>query len=115
MPRCGSRSAAGRSRSAAGFLRAPAFAGRPIRSGGCLPPPMPGLSRRSVSWLPFVPLRSGGQQPLVLALLPLECALVAREPRVDGGAELGLAAQPRSEREVPDVDAEAAPKLCERP
>src|SRR3954469_20253825 len=77
---------------------------------------------------------SGGQKPLMLSLLPFDPeagsdrgqATVARpqdrgeivragEPVVDGAPELWLAAQPRREHEVRDLEVEGPPQLGERP
>src|SRR5579884_2916917 len=58
----------------------------------------------------------GPQQPLVLALLPLDptaLLLDVREPAVDRRAELGLAAQSRREGDVADPQPEAAAQLGE--
>ena len=58
---------------------------------------------------------SGGQQPLVLSLLPIERGqLAAGEPAVDRRPDLGLVAKARREGELPQLDAEAAPQLLER-
>src|SRR6476659_4970042 len=59
---------------------------------------------------------SGGQQPLMLSLLPLDPAEIVRtgEPVVDGTPQLGLTAQPRREHEVRDLEVEGAPQLGER-
>src|SRR5439155_15171298 len=57
---------------------------------------------------------SGGQEPLMLALLPVERRDVGPgEPGIDGRVQLGLAAQPRGEGQLSQFDAEAAPKLFE--
>src|SRR4051794_41204683 len=50
------------------------------------------------------PLR--GEQPLVLALFPLDPREVvgAGEPAVDGPAELGLTPKPRREEQVGDLE-----------
>src|SRR5262245_2153780 len=65
----------------------------------------------------MVPFVSGGQQPLVLALLPLDPREVvgAGEPAVDGPAELRLAPEPRREDEVGDLEAEPRAEVGERP
>ena len=58
---------------------------------------------------------SGGEQPFVLALFPLDPgASSPGEPAVDRGPELGLAAEPRGERDVADPEAEARAQLGER-
>src|SRR3954454_5950750 len=61
---------------------------------------------------------SGGEQALVLALLPLDplASVVARcEPGVDGAAEFRLAPQTTCEGELGELDAEAAAQLLQRP
>src|ERR1700750_998705 len=57
----------------------------------------------------------GRQQPLVLALLPLDPGGVVHpgQPAVDGRTELGLAAQTDGEGEVADAEAETRPDLGE--
>src|SRR6266536_4711337 len=63
--------------------------------------------------LEFVPLR--GEQPLVLALLPVQRReLGPGEPALDGASQLRLAAEPRRERDVRQLDIEPAPQLAER-
>src|SRR5579884_4206522 len=59
---------------------------------------------------------SGGEQPLVLPLLPVDpgAGVVAgREPRVDGATQLGLAAQAAGEDEVGRVHVEAGAELAQ--
>src|SRR6185503_12823433 len=93
-------------------------AGRPTRSCACLRPPGRDPSRRIASLQPSIPFGDlGGQQPLVLALLPLDPGEVvgAGEPAVDGLAELGLAPEPRGEDEVGDLEPMRLPQLGERP
>jgi len=59
---------------------------------------------------------SCGEQPLVLSLLPVERLDTASvKPRVDRGAEVGLAAKARCKREVADLDGEALPQVAQRP
>src|SRR3954451_17127458 len=59
---------------------------------------------------------SGGQQPLVLALLPFDPRQVvcAGEPAVDRRAKLRLPPESRGERDVGDLDAEPAAQLPQR-
>src|SRR5436189_6326903 len=58
---------------------------------------------------------SGGQEPLVLALLPVQRRDVGPgEPGVNSRAELGLTPQPRGEGQLSELHAEAVPKLLER-
>src|SRR5581483_371545 len=61
------------------------------------------------------PFGLGGQQPLVLALLPLDPREVVgpREPAVDGPAELGLAPETGGEDDVRDGEVEPAAELGE--
>src|SRR5205823_7644365 len=118
-PRRGSRSAAAPCRSARGCRRAPASAGRPTRSAASPPPRGRCPSRRDASSLPFRPSSvslSRCQKPLVLALLPFNPGQIvgACEPRVDRPTQLGLAAEPRRERHVRDLEAEAAAEPPER-
>src|SRR5262245_52847362 len=55
---------------------------------------------------------SCGEQPLVLALLPVERVDAAPvQPRRDGGSQVGLAPQACCERDVVDADREALPEL----
>src|SRR2546429_535409 len=59
---------------------------------------------------------SGGQEPLVFALLPVERRDIGPgKPGVDGRAQVGLAPQARGEGQVAQLDAKAAAKLLERP
>ena len=67
-------------------------------------------------------LGSGGEQPLVLALLPFDPVGLARalgghgragEPALDRGPQLGLAPEPDDERDVVELDVEAAPQVGE--
>ena len=51
----------------------------------------------------------------MLALFPIECRDIGPgEPGIDRSSELGLAPQPCRERELPELDAEAAPQLLQR-
>src|SRR5581483_9167316 len=62
-------------------------------------------------------LRSGRQQALLLALLPLDPrrrVVAGREPGVDRRAKLGVAAEPARERELGEVEAETPPELAQR-
>src|SRR5215211_1727070 len=67
-------------------------------------------------------MRSRCEQPLVLALLPVDPSeidatyrlLIRGEPGVDGGAELGLAAQACGEGELVELDREALTKPAKR-
>src|SRR3954470_13025239 len=61
--------------------------------------------------------RSGGEQPLVLALLPLDpgaAVVPGCEPRVDLAAQLRLAPQAPRERELGEVDPEPPAEVSER-
>src|ERR1044072_1307372 len=61
--------------------------------------------------------RSGGQEPLVLALLPLDpgaCVLAGREPAVDRGPELRVAPQAPREGQLCELDAEARAQVAQR-
>src|SRR5436309_8996646 len=58
---------------------------------------------------------SGGEQRLVLALLPFECCEVdAGEPALDGGAKRRLAPEPGREGHVRELEPEALPQVAER-
>src|SRR5918998_327099 len=58
---------------------------------------------------------SGGQQPLVLALLPVErLDADAVEPRVHCSAKRGLAPEPSGERELAEIDGEAPAQHLQR-
>src|SRR5262245_44770734 len=61
---------------------------------------------------------SGDEQPLVLALLPLDPRLALRlgagEPRLDGGAKRAVASQAERERELAELDAVLAPEAGKR-
>src|SRR5206468_5430298 len=68
----------------------------------------------AISPLPRVDF-SCDEQPLVLALLPVERVHAATvQPGLELGAELGLAPEPRGERDLAEVDAEAPPQLTQR-
>src|SRR5207244_7857197 len=108
-------SAAVHVRSGFGSRRAPASAGRPTRCGACLRRRVPDLSRRNVSWLPSFPLRSGGQQPLVLLLFPVDPGDVGSgKPGVDRCPQLRLSPQTRGKRDIAQLDLEAPPQLTQR-
>src|SRR6059058_1094904 len=70
------------------------------------------------SWRFVVAIQSfqlGDEQTLVLSLFPVECRdFCAGEPGIDGGAEVGLAAQPRGERDVCQLHLELPPESRER-
>src|SRR5205823_8023027 len=56
----------------------------------------------------------GGEQALVLALLPVECGQFrAGEPGVDCAAQIRLAPETSGERDLRELDVEAAPELPE--
>src|SRR5204863_7767957 len=68
--------------------------------------------RRSLLWVES----SGGEEPLVLALLPVErIDAAAVEPRVERGAEIWLPSQARSEDDVSDLERKPSPQLPQRP
>src|ERR1044071_9222453 len=73
------------------------------------------LLSASVPGFSLAPIRFllGGQEPLVLALLPLQRALGTGEPGVDGVPQPRLTPQPGSERDVRELDAETPPQLAE--
>src|SRR5689334_17858161 len=67
---------------------------------------------------------SGGQQPLVLPLLPLDPGRRRRrgrreirsgEPGLDSRAQRGVAPKPKRERELAELDAEPLAEFSERP
>src|SRR4051794_16730772 len=61
--------------------------------------------------------RLGDEEPLVLSLLPLDpgaTVVGGCEPVVDGGAQLGLAAEPGGEGHLVEVDAEPRAELLQR-
>jgi len=61
-----------------------------------------------------LPFGLGHQEPIVLALLPVECGqLRSGEPRLDGSLQSRLTVDPDREGELVDADAEAAAKLVE--
>src|SRR5256885_8944420 len=71
-------------------------------------------NRFVVAMVPFSS-SSGGEQPLVLALLPFErCEVDAGEPALDGGAERRLAPEPRRESHVRELELEPLPQVAER-
>src|SRR5438876_8054946 len=71
-------------------------------------------NRFVVAMVPFSS-SSGGEQPLVLALLPFErCEVDAGEPALDGGAERRLAPEPRSEGHVRELELESLPQVAQR-
>src|SRR5436190_14650047 len=78
-----------------------------------------GASARSLTSCRFVvaidPL-SGGQQPFVFSLFPLEVgrsrAARTREPGLDRRAQVGLGAEPRREGDVGELHAEARAELA---
>src|SRR5581483_12095325 len=78
----------------------------------------PGPSRRIASSSPCSlsvrRLLLCGQQPLVLALFPFERALAPGEPGVHRVPEPRLVPEPRGEREVGKLDAEARAELLQR-
>src|SRR5439155_2921436 len=58
---------------------------------------------------------SGDQEPLVLALLPVEGRdLGPGEPGVDRRAQIGLPAEPCGKSKLPELDAEATAQLAQR-
>src|SRR2546423_207437 len=58
---------------------------------------------------------SGGEQRLVLALLPFECCEVdAGKPALDRGAKRRLAPEPGREGHVRELEPEAPPQVAER-
>src|SRR2546430_7712107 len=62
------------------------------------------------------PFGSGGEQPLVFALLPFErLELAGGQPRLDGGAERRLAAQSGCKGHIRELEGETAAELRERP
>src|SRR5437868_13641721 len=72
--------------------------------------------RLVVAIQPFSRFVSGGQQPLVLALLPFDPREVVRagEPAVDRRAEGGFPPEPCGKDEVGEFDAEPPPQLLQR-
>src|SRR5262245_48085474 len=61
-------------------------------------------------------IQSCNKKPFMLALLPVERVHAAAvEPRVQRGPQLGLASKTVRERDLADVDVEAAPELPQRP
>src|SRR3954462_859501 len=70
------------------------------------------------SWRFVVAIQSfqlGDEQTLVLSLFPVECRdFRSGEPGIDGGAQVGLAAQPRGERDVCQLHFELPPEPRER-
>src|ERR671910_3039011 len=82
-----------------------------------------GASARSLTSCRFVVAMvpfcrpSGGEQALVLALLPFDpgCVVLrAGEPAVDRAAQLRLTAEPRGERDLVELDAEPTAQLAQR-
>src|SRR5262249_45874187 len=69
----------------------------------------------AISPLPWVDF-SCDEQPLVLALLPVERVDAASvQPALKLGPEVGLAPEPRRERDLAEVDAEPPSQLAQRP
>src|SRR5262245_20126939 len=81
-----------------------------------------GASARSLTSCRFVVAmvpfgrRSGGEQALVLALLPVDpggVVLDAGEPAVDRAPQLRLTTEPRGERDLLELDGEPAAQLAQ--